>query len=82
MITVRCEQCAKTGAQRRRAKTCSGLCRQHRRRGHPPVVPPLTLWERFKNTFEEAKVLAATTEDPVVSAFILVLDDDGEALRM
>lgn len=79
MITVRCEQCGQEfQAQRRSAKTCSALCRQHRRRGHPPVVPPATFWERFNRAFEDAKVL---TRDPdyigyrVVSVFIMVTDE-------
>ena len=82
MITVRCEQCGQEfQAQRRSAKTCSALCRQHRRRGHPPVVPPDSFLERFNRAFEEAKVLARNPEYigyPVVSVFIMVTDETNE----
>ena len=63
MITVRCEQFGQEfQSQRRSAKFCSALCRQHHRRGHPPVVPPPTFWERFNRAFEEAKVLVASPD--------------------
>ena len=82
MITIRCEQCGQEfQAQRRSAKFCSGLCRQHRRRGHPPVVSPLTFWKRFSDAFEDAEALALTTDEPQVAVFILVTDDDGELLE-
>ena len=86
MITVRCEQCGQEfQAQRRSAKTCSDLCRQHRRRGHPPVIPPNTFWERFNRAFEEAKVLVRRPDhigDRYVSVYIMVTDDNNEIPRM
>lgn len=82
MITVRCEQCGREfQAQRRSAKTCSALCRQHRRRGHPPVLQPPTFRERFNEAFEEAKVLTRNPEYVgyrVVSVFIMVTDETNE----
>ena len=86
MFTIRCEQCGKEFmAQRRSAKTCSALCRQHRRRGHTPVVLPPTFWDKFRDAFEEARHLALSTEtieEPVVSVGIFVFDDDNKLIRM
>ena len=85
MTTVRCEQCGQEfQAQRRSAKFCSALCRQHHRRGHPPVVLPPTFRERFNRAFEEARVLVTSPGhigDRYVSVYIIVTNENNDPPR-